>query len=135
MREPVRAENTWGLERATFVSLCVAGAARPHQANADGCEVFRKCSHTQEQGALPPSLAVLGSQPGIRLSIADPVTGAPYEYAATGARTYRLCARFSTDTALQAPNDYPSSDAHWAHGIGRHCFDRTAATATGLPSD
>jgi len=92
-------------------------------------------SHTQEQGALPPSLAVLGSQPGIRLSIADPVTGAPYEYAATGARTYRLCARFSTDTALQAPNDYPSSDAHWAHGIGRHCFDRTAATATGLPSD
>ena len=92
-------------------------------------------SHAQEQGVLPASLAALKSQPGIRLSIVDPVTGAPYEYAATGARTYRLCARFSTDTALQTANEYPSSDAHWAHGIGRHCFDRTAATATGLPSD
>jgi len=87
-------------------------------------------SYTEQHGALPVSLAVLGSQPGIRLSIADPVTGAPYEYVATGARTYRLCARFSTDTALQAPDDYRSRDVHWAHGIGRQCFDRTAATAT-----
>jgi len=91
--------------------------------------------HAQEQGALPASLAALASQPGIRLSIADPVTGATYEYVATGARSYRLCARFSTDTAQQAPNDYLSRDAHWAHGIGRQCFDRTAATATGLPPD
>ncbi len=92
-------------------------------------------SYTQEHGVLPANMVALKSQPGIRLSIADPVTGAPYEYVATGARTYQLCARFTTDTALQMPNDYQSRDAHWAHGIGRQCFERTSATATGLPSD
>lgn len=91
--------------------------------------------HAQDHGALPASLAALKSQPGIRLSIADPITGAPYEYAATGARTYRLCARFTTDTALQAPSDHEYTDARWAHGIGRQCFERTAATATGLPPE
>jgi type II secretory pathway pseudopilin PulG len=92
-------------------------------------------SYTQEHDALPADLAELKTQPGIRLSIADPVTAAPYEYVATGARTYQLCARFTTDTAQQMPNDYQSRDVHWAHGIGRQCFDRTAGTATGLPSD
>ena len=92
-------------------------------------------SYTQEHDALPADLAELKIQPGIRLSIADPVTAAPYEYVATGARTYQLCARFTTDTAQQMPNDYQSRDAHWAHGIGRQCFDRTAGTATGLPPD
>ena len=72
---------------------------------------------------------------GLPPSIADPVSGAPYEYAATGPRTYELCARFSTDTALQPPGDYASRDPHWAHGIGRQCFDRTAATASGLAPD
>ena len=92
-------------------------------------------SYTQEHGALPADLAELKIQPGIRLPIADPVTGAPYEYVATGARTYQLCARFTTDTALQMPDDYQSRDVQWAHGIGRQCFERTAATATGLPAD
>ena len=92
-------------------------------------------SYTQEHGALPADLAELKIQPGIRLPIADPVTGAPYEYVATGARTYQLCARFTTDTALQMPDDYQSRDVHWAHGIGRQCFERTAATSTGLPAD
>lgn len=92
-------------------------------------------SHAQEHDALPASLGVLGGKPGIRLDIVDPASGAPYEYTATGARTYRLCARFSTDTALMPPDDYPYNGAHWAHGAGRQCFERTAATETGLPSN
>lgn len=92
-------------------------------------------SYTQENGALPADLAELKIQPGISLSTDDPVSGAPYEYVATGERTYQLCARFSTDTALQMPSDYQTRDTHWAHGIGRKCFERTTATETGLPPD
>jgi hypothetical protein len=91
--------------------------------------------HVDDHGALPASLAALAREPGIHLSIADPVTGTIYEFAVTGPRSYRLCASFSTDTALQAPSDYLANDARWAHGIGRRCFERTAATASGLPSD
>jgi hypothetical protein len=84
----------------------------------------------QEHGALPASLAALARQPGMRLAIVDPETGSPYDYAATGARSYRLCARFSTDTALRARTGDLARDVHWAHGVGRQCFERTIPPAT-----
>lgn len=77
---------------------------------------------------LPQDLATLAEQPGRRLSIVDPVDGTPYEYQVTGARTYRLCAVFVTDTSeiTAIVRRWPAEE--WAHGKGRHCFDRKAMT-------
>jgi len=83
----------------------------------------------EQTGAMPASLAELAATPGLRLAIADPVTASPYDFQATSARTYRLCATFTTDTAkTPAPADhgYGYDDTEWAHGRGRRCFDRTA---------
>ena len=74
--------------------------------------------------ALPPDLATLAEEPGRRLSIADPVDGTPYGYEITGARTYRLCAVFVTDTSEIRAETGSWRDEEWAHGKGHHCFDR-----------
>src|SRR5690606_37413954 len=49
--------------------------------------------------ALPDDLAALRAMPGWNLAPGDPETGAPYGYEVLGERSYRLCAKFSTDTA------------------------------------
>jgi hypothetical protein len=69
------------------------------------------------RGPLPASLddvAVRAMRQ--RPRVADPATGAPYEYEVTGASTFRLCATF--DAARDDPNDLA-----WNHPAGRHCFD------------
>jgi type II secretory pathway pseudopilin PulG len=73
---------------------------------------------------LPADLAGLAGEPGRRLSITDPATGAPYAYETTGGNGYRLCAVFATDTAEESRAGWIDQD--WLHGKGRHCFDRTA---------
>ena len=60
--------------------------------------------HYQVNGRLPADLATL-RQPGVALAIVDPVDAAPYEYQAVGNRNYRLCAVFTTDTAVDDAND------------------------------
>lgn len=103
------------------------------QANLDGRRVA-DLSHIQRllddhmstYGTLPPDLATLAEQPGRRLSIVDPVNGTPYGYQVTGARTYRLCAVFATDTSEITATAGPWRAEEWAHGKGRHCFDRKA---------
>lgn len=77
-------------------------------------------------GTLPADLATLARQPGQRLSTTDPVNGTPYGYEVTGARTYRLCAVFVTDTAEIRAVAGPWAAEDWNHGAGRHCFDRKA---------
>ncbi|KGM54591.1 hypothetical protein N799_09185 [Lysobacter arseniciresistens ZS79] len=79
--------------------------------------------YAREHDRLPPDLQTLARQPGQRVAIADPVDGAPYVYEALGARRYRLCARFATDTARTRDAAIPDE---WSHGAGRHCFDREA---------
>lgn len=81
--------------------------------------------HVEAEGALPSSLAVLSNKPGVRLAIADPVTGEPYTFEATGPLAYRLCARFTTDTAKTTPGNYRSG-TDWPHAVGRQCFKRVA---------
>ena len=62
---------------------------------------------------------------GFFVSRNDPVTGQPYEYAVVDARTYRLCAVFDADTT--AEGDMATARLfQWAHGAGRHCFERVA---------
>lgn len=88
--------------------------------------------HYRDKGALPASLAVLADKPGVRLAITDPETGTPYSFEPTSLRAYRLCATFTTDTAITraaAGNSLYSSD--WAHGMGRVCFDRAAEAKGG----
>ena len=76
-------------------------------------------------GGMPPQeLAVLAQQPGSGLPRHDPVSARPYAYQRTGDDRYFLCAVFATDTAKTGEAAMqPYGDA-WAHGAGRHCFDR-----------
>jgi hypothetical protein len=95
--------------------------------------------HVSTYGTLPPDLATLAKQPGRRLAIVDPVDGRPYGYEVTGARTYRLCAVFVTDTSEIPAAAGPWRAEQWTHGKGRHCFDRRAQskgrTGSGSPVD
>lgn len=77
----------------------------------------------ERRDALPPDLATLAAEPGSRLAVADPVTGAPYAYAITGPRRYRLCATFTTDTAQSGDADAWPGEA-WNHDVGPQCFER-----------
>ena len=76
--------------------------------------------------ALPDDLAALRAMPGWNLAPGDPETGAPYGYEVLGERSYRLCAKFSTDTAAAEAPYGPVVDA-WKHGASRQCFTREVA--------
>ena len=80
--------------------------------------------HFDAHGTLPADLATLARQPGQRLSTSDPVDGTPYGYEVTGARTYRLCAVFVTDTSEIRADAGRWVAEDWNHDVGRHCFDR-----------
>ena len=56
-------------------------------------------------------------------SIKDPESGAPYGYAVTGDRSYRLCAVFATATRAGDVGD-GSGNGEWSHPAGRYCFNR-----------
>lgn len=75
----------------------------------------------KRDGNQPSSLAALAAEPGTRLAIVDPVTGTPYDYQATGQRTFKLCAVFVTDTAV-TPSFRGYDDSARNHGRGRQCF-------------
>lgn len=82
-------------------------------------------AHVRTADALPTTLAELAAEPGMRLSTVDPESGRPYEYVVRGARAYRLCAVFATDTArTRADVAARGAYSRWFHGKGRHCFER-----------
>jgi hypothetical protein len=66
----------------------------------------------------------------------DPQTGSSYEYSATGAHSFELCASFNAESR-GALNAYPQAvmtsptngraalGDNWQHGSGHSCFDRT----------
>lgn len=76
--------------------------------------------------ALPAQLPDLNDSVSVYSVPSDPQTGASYEYQATGAQTFRLCATFTTQSLERSSRLYTtdSSDS-WAHAAGRVCFDRT----------
>lgn len=79
--------------------------------------------HARRHGQPPADLAMLARQPGVRLAIADPVSAAPYAYRVDDARSFRLCARFGTDTAATTDEEQRWIDRRWLHGAGEQCFD------------
>lgn len=65
---------------------------------------------------LPATLSELAAASvEMRPKIVDPATGAAYEYRATGASSYELCATFDR---TRNEDDGP----RWNHPAGRHCF-------------
>ena len=79
--------------------------------------------YRKRAGTLPDGLDVLVAQPGVALSTADPVTAVPYGYRRLAGDSFSLCAVFATDTAGARDGRRHWTDMHWAHGVGRHCFE------------
>lgn len=86
----------------------------------------------EDRGALPADVATLAGRPGVRLSVADPVTGAPYAYQVLSSRTFRLCATFETDTAEIQPGNWDRR--RWRHPRGHYCFDRVLEQKAATPA-
>ena len=86
-------------------------------------------SYIERTHALPLDLATLAREPGVRVSITDPVDGSPYVYEVTGVRTFRLCAVFTTDTGKTLDDTPAWPGEEWTHGVGRRCFERKAKKA------
>ncbi len=77
--------------------------------------------YSKRHDALPSSLEALAAEPGLGSMHTDPETGIAYAYEITGKRSFRLCANFARES--KAPSRH-FAQFEWAHGAGRHCFDR-----------
>src|SRR3546814_2388042 len=69
----------------------------------------------KDTGSLPEDLATLDARPGVALDLADPQTGAPYEYRRDGAEAFVLCANFATDSSADRERQRRQA-LQWAHG-------------------
>lgn len=79
-------------------------------------------AYVHEHHRLPASLDDALTPRAPSLALADPVTGARYEYAPGAGFSYQLCAVFDTVS--------PSASGErtfWQHGAGRRCFSLEAA--------
>ena len=93
---------------------------------------------------LPMSLGELTDSISGFTAPRDPETNLPYEYKLTGARSFSLCAVFTTETkgpskntraipiGISSPMDITYSDT-WPHGAGKSCFERTIDPDIYLP--
>lgn len=88
-------------------------------------------THWQSKGALPATLADLADPISSFIVPVDPVTKQSYEYIRRDARSFSLCAAFTTKSTLDAQQmqAYPVKgsvqDTNWSHDVGRVCFERT----------
>jgi len=80
---------------------------------------------TSHASQLPPGIDPLPNG-----AMADPVTGAPYEYHPKQGSQYELCATFKRSSDRRAPTGIPDP---WAHPSGHHCFQLDAAGVTQFP--
>ena len=74
--------------------------------------------YVQRHSRLPGTLQELSSEGGLDVTALGRETG-PYEYRATGDRSYELCATFQRPSPA---GQRLSGDPFWAHGAGRQCF-------------
>ncbi len=93
-------------------------------------------NYWQQKEELPATLADLGDPISGNVIPVDPETGEAYEYKATGARSFEICATFAAagDSASRGatkpmadPSMAPGAlmEDNWAHDAGRDCFTRT----------
>ncbi len=84
-------------------------------------------SYWQQKQTLPADLEEL-HDPLSSYAVPESPEGVPYEYEATGPRSFTLCATFEADASEEQPDSsyaYPGMDSDWGHGAGRSCFSRT----------
>lgn len=90
-------------------------------------------NYWQQKEALPTALAELKDPISGFFVPVDPQTQASYEYAKTGALSFKLCAEFnkSSQTAnnsmaqMAYPEPMGKLNENWQHEAGRQCFERT----------
>ncbi len=92
-------------------------------------------SYWQSKQALPKQLSDLQDPISGYIVPSDPQTNVPFEYKATGATSFELCATFSAETQsnpspiyavpVAAPGGIGSRPDNWYHSAGRTCFERT----------
>jgi hypothetical protein len=82
--------------------------------------------------ALPAELKALDSEENHQQQVKwhDPESKQPFEYAVTGAATYRLCAIF----ARKSDQNDPFIGMNGAHGAGRDCFQMKVTPQGTQPS-
>jgi len=86
------------------------------------------------RGRFPGALdELVRGRPSAGLSLADPVTHEPYEYAVLDSVRYQLCAKFDTPDSLGPYGQ--AVDPFWRHGTGRHCFTFEARRPRALPAN
>lgn len=83
-------------------------------------------SYWETTSKLPRSIDELFVIPYFAGPTEDPETQLPYEYRATGEKTYELCATFAAASVSQysQPKPVAAREDVWTHGAGRACFDR-----------
>lgn len=85
----------------------------------------------QQKEKLPATLDELADPISGYVVPKDPVSKTTYEYKATGARSFELCAVFSAKTPEgtrdlpTVADPYAKNNETWTHEKGRHCFTRT----------
>lgn len=90
-------------------------------------------SYYQAKQVLPTTIADLNTSLSYGSLPTDPETGASYEYQATGALSFKLCATFNAEgrsnnqyqTIAVTPAGVKTQPDNWQHGAGQVCFDRT----------
>lgn len=154
-REPARARMVnWGVGVLVIVTI-VAGffiIGTPQEIRTQKQDAIRVqdlqniqwqiVNYWQQKEKLPASLAELNDPIANNIIPADPQTKEAYEYKATGARSFQLCATFAragssavggrsiSTPILAKPMGSVESvgedmQDNWQHDAGRICFDRT----------
>lgn len=85
------------------------------------------------KGALPASLDDLKASPDFNTfrPLADPMTGAAYEYTPGEGRNYNVCGTFDLENKSERS---PVWEPNWAHAAGRVCFKKTVPAPPTTPS-
>lgn len=150
-REPGRARLVnWGVGLLVLVTI-IAGffiVGTPQQIRAQKQDAIRVqdlqnvqwqiVNYWQQKEKLPVTLAELNDPITNNIIPLDPQTKESYEYASTGALSFKLCATFANEggtNALQGrtvpvPAEPVSVNGkevldNWQHAAGKVCFDRT----------
>jgi K+-sensing histidine kinase KdpD len=95
-------------------------------------------SYYQAKQKLPSAITDLNNSLNYGPVPIDPQTNAVYEYATTGALSFKLCADFNAASRGNQQDTFPRAIApagvgiekialqdNWQHGAGQVCFDRT----------
>lgn len=113
---------------AGFMTIGSPRAERARQLDAQRLNELQSITYAVDsyynmQGTLPESLNILAQQRNVYVqSITDPATQAQYEYRATDADSYELCASFDGDSAVEPEYHGAPLQKFWMHSAGRKCY-------------